>query len=413
MSGRISQYTKYILKKIIRGVAVSDSPGLTSDNIYKFLKVELNDGIIRDIVDEGARYKLTKDQCMAEISLADKKVNVNPSIIRESLTVSIESFKVGERLDFAYHNEEVGNVIISVMVCENYDLLVLNSDIGGLRYRDILRPHHLRFNAGYNSFFDVWRKRVKLNKSGLVFCPGTLRYIERHRPGLVFDILDADDTFAYSAYDSEADSSPDSVDVDVYYASFPRQLTPPLWDEHELMSSSLDQAQCKLPFIIKSISRTTADIYANPGFRFHKFDSVRNYERNHFTACCIISGNIESGCQLTTLSPGRLSYNKAKKAWIQKVKPRVVCRQLPDENKFKIIRSVLQPRTQKTIGINDVDKKLVNLGIAVPDLMELLIDLENRANVIIPEVNYEDISTVGDLYDILLKAKAKKNGKKN
>lgn len=199
MMKRISQFTKFILKKIVRGVAIGDSSDHMSGSIYKFIKVELNDNIIREIMEEGTRYNLSYDQCIAEIRMADEMVNSNPSTDRITTAVRITDFELGERLDLVYHNNIVGRVVLSVIVDEHGHFIVLKSDISDVEYRDVLIPLHRRFNCGYPSFFDVYRGECLLTGDDYQFSPGRLEYIERYRQGLVFDILDADETFAYSA----------------------------------------------------------------------------------------------------------------------------------------------------------------------------------------------------------------------
>lgn len=413
MKERVSQFTKFILKKIIRGVAISDTSALTSTNIYKFHKISLNDKTIQEIVEEGKQYKLSPDQCIAEIRLADEKVNINPSIRRTVSFVIMETFKLGERLDLLFDNEKVGPVGISVLVGEQDSLIVLKSDITDVRYRDILYPMHRRLNAGFTCYFDVWRDDQRLTGEDMLFCPGVLRYIDHHEPGLVFSILDSDSTFAYSdEVEAELESYGEKFG-NAFFVLFPSQSNPVAWKNGELKTfSDSEKESSNHPFVICVLDRTHARLIANPRFRFNNLKKIRTYEINQYALIGDIKGVPSTECQLSTTVPGMLKYNQKLRGWKLESRPEFVCNPLPDKKVFSVIEAVFRKKRLPVISVDNIDSDLLDLGISTPDKMELLLELESVAKVSLSTDNPDGIKTVRDFYNLIVKAKKSNNGSK-
>lgn len=413
MKERVSQFTKFILKKIIRGVAISDTSALTSTNIYKFHKISLNDKTIQEIVEEGRHYKLSPDQCIAEIRLADEKVNINPSIIRTGSYVIMETFKLGERIDLVFDNEKVGPVGISVLVGEHDSLMVLRSDITDVGYRDILRPMHRRLNAGFTCYFDVWRGDHHLTGDDMLFCPGVLRHIDHHKPGLVFSILDSDSTFVYTGEVEAKSKSYGDKFGNEFFVLFPSQSNPSVWRNDELKKflDSEEGFSCQ-PFIIKVLDKTNALLISNPRFRFNKLKKIRTYEINQFTLIGGLWGVPSTECQLTTTVPGKLKYKQNMGGWELESRPEFVCNPLPDMKILSVIEEIFLKKKLLVISVDNIDSNLLDMGISIPDKMELLLEIESAAKVSLSIDNPDRIRTVRDVYDLLVNAKKSKNGSK-
>lgn len=414
MSTRFTQFSKFILKKIVRGVAISDSPDLSSVNIYKFLKVELNDELLREIFEEGSKYNLSTDECLAQIRLADDKINTNPSITRSTTTVRISDFKLGDRLDLVYHNEHVGRIKVSVLAAEHNNFVVISSDIGDIEYRDILLPLHRRLNSGYPSYFDVYRDGELLTGDELKFSPGRLEYIESHRPGLVYDILDADKTFAYVQEQPKAGGKKQERKEaeNEYYVTFPASTSyPPTWGVKELSLIDGVKAAASAPFIIRLNDSTHAALYANSKFRFNKGTNIFKYERTQISTICEVVGDITQNTILLTTLSGRLEYDKLSHKWVLKEKPKVTVLRLPDEKIFKILKTAIWNVKKRDISFEDLDSNLVALSVYIPDLADIILQLEELAKVEIDHAGINEISTVRDLYELLSNAKRKKDGK--
>ncbi len=408
MNRRITQFSKFILKKIIRGVAICDSPDLTSSNIYKFIKVELNDDILNEIIDEGTRYHLTQEECVTQIRMADERINTNPAITRITSTAELKEFPVGTHLNIAYRNDLVGKSVVSVIVGEDGNLVVLDSDLGDIEYRDILRPLHRRFNCGSQNYFDVYRKGKLLTKNDIAFSPGTLEYIEKHQPGLVYDILDTDKTFACSGKKTKvADKEVRTADGE-FFATFPSAATyPPQWPESLFFSKETEPT----PFIIKKTDKTKAILSTNPRFRFNKRANIFHYENNQIFTICDVTGNIVQKSYLTTTDPGRLEYDKSVNVWVLKSKPKVLCRRLPDDKYFRIVASAIWQTTRINVTDSDIDTKLTAIGIKLADCMCILLEMESIANIRISQKNAGNMTTIRDFYDLLINEKNRKNGK--
>lgn len=408
MSRLITQFSKFILKKIIRGVAICDSRDLTSTNIYKFIKIELNDDILNEIIAEGARYNLTQEECMTQICIADERINTNPAITRITSTAELKEFPIGTHLKIGYRNELVGKSVISVIVGENGDLVVLNSDLGDIEYRDILRPLHRRFNCGSQNYFDVYRKGNLLTKNDLSFSPGVLEYIEKHQPGLVYDILDTDKTFACSGKDAKVVDEDARTAEGEFFATFPSAATyPPQWPE----SLFVNRVTVPTPFIIKKYAKTKATLSTNTRFRFNKRANIFHYESNQIFTTCDLTGNIVQNSYLFTSHPGQLEYDKSANAWVMKSKPKVLCRDLPEGKYFKIVASAIWQTTKIKITDSDIDTKLTDIGIKLADCMEVLLEMESIANIRISKKNSGNMTTIRDFYDLLINVRSKKNGK--
>lgn len=408
MSRRITQFSKFILKKIIRGVAIYDSPDLTSANIYKFVKVELNDDILNEIIDEGTRYNLTPEECVTQIRMADERINANPAITRITSTADLKEIPIGTHLNLGYRNDLVGKSVVSVIVAENGNLFVLNLDLGNIEYRDILRPLHRRFNCGSQNYFDVYRKGELLTKNNISFSPGTLEYIEKHQPGLIYDILDTDKTFAYSRKKAKAADKEVGTTDDEFFATFPSSTTyPPQWPKNLIFSKEDEPT----PFIVKKTGKTKATLSTNPRFRFNRRGNIFHYENNQIYTICDVTGNIEQKSYLTTTDPGRLEYDESANVWVMKSKPKVLCGRLPEDKYFKIVASAIWQTTKINVTDSDIDKKLTSIGIKLADCMEILLEMESIANVKISQINTGNMTTIRDFYDLLINVKNKKYGK--
>lgn len=408
MNRQISQFSKFILKKIVKGVAICDSPNLTSANLYKFIKVELNDDILNEIIDEGARYHLTQEECVTQIRMADERINTNPAITRITSTVELKEFPVGTYLNIGYRNDLVGKSVVSVIVAEDGNLVVLNSDLGDIEYRDILRPLHRRFNCGSQNYFDVYRNGKLLTQKDISFSPGTLEYIEKHQPGLVYDILDTDKTFAYSRKKLKAVDKEVRTTDGEFFATFPSSTTyPPQWPESLIFSKEDNPT----PFIVKKTGKAKATLSTNPRFRFNKRVNIFHYEKNQIYTICEVTGNIEQKSYLTTTDPGRLEYDKSVLVWVMKSKPKVLCGCLPEGKYFKIVASAIWQTTRINVTNSDIDRELTSIGIKLADCMEILLEMESIANVKISQKNTGNITKIRDLYDLLINVKSKKYGK--
>lgn len=408
MSRRITQFSKFILKKIIRGVAICDSPDLTSANIYKFIKVELNDDILNEIIDEGVRYHLTQEECVTQIRMADERINTNPAITRITSTAELKEFPVGTHLNIGYRNDLMGKSVVSVIVAEDGNLVVLNSDLGDIEYRDILRPLHRRFNCGSQTYFDVYRKGKLLTKQDISFSPGTLEYIERHQPGLVYDILDTDKTFACSIKTVKAADKEVRATDGEFFTTFPSAATyPPQWPENLFFSKENEPT----PFIVKKISKTKATLSTNPRFRFNRRANIFHYENNQICTICDVTGNIVMRSYLITTDPGRLEYDKSANVWVMKSKPKVLCGRLPEDKYFKIVASAIWQTTKINVIDSDIDTKLTSIGIKLADCMEILLEMELIAKVKLSQKNTGNMTTIRDFYDLLINVKSKKYGK--
>lgn len=408
MSRQITQFSKFILKKIIRGVAICDSRDLTSANIYKFIKVELNDDILNEIINEGTRYHLTQEECVTQIHMAGERINTNPAITRITSTAELKEFPIGTHLNFTYQNDLVGKSVVSVIVGEDGNLVVLNSDLGDIEYRDILRPLHHRFNCGSQNYFDVYRKGKLLTINDISFSPGTLEYIEKHQPGLVYDILDSDKTFACSGKKTKAEDKEVRTTNGELFATFPSTATyPPQWPE----SLFFNQETEPTPFILKKINKTKVTLSTNPRFRFNKCASIFHYESNQIFTICDVTGNIEQKSYLTTTDSGWLEFDKSANVWVIKSKPKVLCRKLPEDKYFRIVASAIQKTTRINVTDSDIDTKLTDIGIELPDCMEILLEMESIANIKISQKLADNITTIRDFYDLFINVKSRKNGK--
>ena len=411
MSKGISQFSKFILKKIIRGVAVCDSPDLAPGNIYKFLKVEINDDIIREIEAEGENYNLSPSQCLAEIGQADKKVNINPSLTRILSTVRMKDFITGERLDLVFQNELVGKVTLSVLVTEQKSFLVLYSDIADVQYRDIIQPLHKCLNCGNRAYFNLYRGKKVMTVNGYQLSPGVLEYIERHRPGLVFSILDTDRTFACTNRTGNEGKTNLRLADGEYPASFPYSIATPAWTVGKLEVMRTEEAADSAPFLIKIIDKHNAQLFVNPAFRFNKAKRIRVYESNQFNSLCEIDGVIAADSLLTTKNPGTLIYNQGDSTWVIVKKPELICRPMPQEALFNLIAETIRPKINRDITVGDMDRKISQLGVSTPDLLEIILELENKGKVKFPSESHEQVTSIRDLYELMLNSKKKKNGK--
>lgn len=419
----LTQYSNYILKTMVRGVALCDSSDPdTNECPYKLLKIELNDIILQKIIEEGAKYGLDREQCVNMIRLTDEKIVFNPSIKRILWPLLVSSLDIGERIDLSFENPDIGPVTISALLHSRSSLMVLESGIGGLEYRDILRPMHQAFNPGHKVFFKVWRKGVEITSETCRLCPGKLLYIERYRPSFLFSILDNDSTFAYNENQARTDSpdkppkstktaalnnpnareqAKDATD-NLHFVGFPITTTPPCWKNEELTRLTYASA----PFIIHTITQIpgTAEITVNPDFCLSKKRNIWTYEINMLDICCAVNdGNLPLGSRIETVAPGKLIYKSLGDSWILTERPQIKSASVPnlDARLCKIISSAILKVLHIIITTNDFDKSLSELGADIHKKWAIATEIETLSKISIPVTDTQ--ITIRDIYNQLKK----------
>lgn len=411
MSGNLSQFQKFILKKIVSGVVVKDSTDLSSSDIYNFLKVKLDDDILQVIFNEGSLYGLSNDECLDQIRIADKLINANPSVSRIFSEIEMKDFRIGECLNLVYENELIGKVVVSVIADEYSHFIVTKSDIGDVKFCDTLLPINKRLNCGFPTYFNVLRGKKVVTDGDLLFSPGRLVCIERLQPGLIYEIMDTPGEFRFAPQTNNPDGSLMLAPGTDYYVSFPMAINPPAWRDDDLKKYDSQRALAKVPFIITIIGDGIAEIRANAAFRFSKIAGIRKYELNNLSMTSIITGNVRTDTYLSTRISGTLKYDPDNKIWNMTAKPSVVCRQAPKKQVIDKVASALRKKTLVDVSIDRIGLSLSSIGLSIPDKLELIEDLLGSESKALDDFRIDEIVTVGDLCELLQYSKKdKKNG---
>lgn len=417
MSERVIQFTKFIIKSIFRGVALRDfSENMMPEDIYVFHKRELNESLLNNIFEEGRKYGYDKDRCLAEINLADEKTVTAPSIEKREANLNLGQLQRGTRLDLYYNHPELGEVKIAGLVSNDKSIIVLETTIMGLQYRDVLYPVKAKFIKGEPTYFRIRRDTRELTSDLYLFVPGKLKYMEIYTPSLVFNILDSDKTFRYEESkahnpDSGAQDTkqPETSNVlimigEKYYASFSTSTVKLQWQDKDLIPVGECNDKTKFPFIVSIESDKKAIMTVNPLFQFNKKRSLRTYEFNHFQFNCLIEGDLNADCKLKTVKEGILD-RMGKNGWRISMRLKVKCIKGIDEKLFRILRDAIVKVLNTIITPADMDMTLIKLGATIPFKISLIQEMEKIGKVKIKGYFLERLITIRDLYNLLIKAK--------
>lgn len=418
MSGLNRQFTRFILKTIVKGVVPRKSPQKGGD-LYQLMKIDLDNATLAAIKAEGAKYGLSEQDAVNELRLADEKVIFNPSLTRDYTSRRVGHFKVGERFDLIFEHPELGECVLALLATGRHEYMVIESSVGGLVYRDMVYPLHSSLNMGHPMFFDVERDGKRITTDKWCLSPGKLKYIERHTPAAIFDILDADTDYRHDGKNVKPEQKPTDkkagrkepdlrknnepapkLPKEAFHVSFPQEGVPMEWTVAMMKESGPGS-----PFIITP-SGNKATIEINPKFRFSPTRSVRVYETTRIRTCCTLMAGIPANFDgFETRVPGIVSYDPDRKVWKLDRLPVVSPRPGVDARMLKILRSAFLKEMGKEITTADFDTPLSTMGASVPEVMGIVINMEQTAKVAITVPDPDAIHTPRDLYNLLRDAR--------
>lgn len=300
------QFQKYIIQKVVGGISIADSTP-TSRHPYRIHKIELTDSIMAGIMAEGKRYGLDRDQILTHIRLASESIIFEPCRTVQLSPLDTLEPAIGERIDLHFDHEELGEQTLSLLAYGNGEFMVLDSTIGGLRYRDRVVAAHRRLNLTHQAYFRVWRGEEALARGEILFNPGKLTRVERCRQGIVFDVLDADRLLTY---DPTQERSEDPDVTESFTTGFPALTIPPSWPQ------PFHRAGARAPFLISLLSNgREARLGVNPEFRFSIYPDRAQEQLDKFAHVCRIKGFMKTDSCIVTEKPGLLTLNNRLSIW--------------------------------------------------------------------------------------------------
>lgn len=183
-------FIKYIIKTLIKDVKPH-----TIEGEFVVGKLDVSDEIITQIIKEGARYDYSEKETRSLIANIAQSIVWTPSVEIIHDYLNVHGIEVGAHICLYFDNEQYGQISLSLICINTGRFFVLNSQIPGIIYHDILVSVNTLWHINHVVEFDPYRCQKRILDDRQVLRLDPIIGIELYKPSTVHEIYDSKSTF--------------------------------------------------------------------------------------------------------------------------------------------------------------------------------------------------------------------------
>lgn len=184
MASNAIQFNNFIIGKIIKSIHYD-----VVKNVIRLDEVSISEDEIEEIVVEGERHNLDRNQVIELIQVLSENISFNPSIESDYSTIDINHIERGKYLRVYFDIDNIGcHYIGLVYLCEN-QFLVIDSTIGCVQYSDIIESTNKLWHPSHSVDFIIKRNNIRFPNSKSYLRVGKIEKVDWFTPAYVYDII--------------------------------------------------------------------------------------------------------------------------------------------------------------------------------------------------------------------------------
>lgn len=284
MVNNLEHFEKFIVKHIVNTVKYHPET-----DEYEINRIHISDDIINVIENEGVRYGVKRSQIGQIISLVAEKIRTTPSVKLNYGSIDVDKLKTGQHFRINILHPDKGAHYIELITLDKFCFYVLDSDIIGICYGDVLHALDSFWNNAYYIDFTVTRNNKKYPNGKTILRLGKLQNIWEYSPSVVHNILDSESTFTYESVNANQKETRgfDEGREQHYFFWIPNKWRPITfsWEEGDIQDNTS-------AFIITDNEDTTAaKITINNDFQLPTDEEMLNQFVKILFDCCKSTNN--------------------------------------------------------------------------------------------------------------------------